>query len=82
VIVKPKPGGGSFEKWLDANIAITVLAVRSAPEGSKLLLWSDAQETAALFPASDFDIVDFTIPSVWVANIDLNGYVELSPHEW
>lgn len=81
VIVKAE--ARSAIEWLPANQTLTVLAVSSfASVGSKYLIWSEAQQCPALFPASDFEIVDSHLPAVWIASLDLNGYIHLAPPCW
>lgn len=83
MIVIAKPQAESIDRWLKVGGRLTVLSIVSTPNGgSKFLLWSESQLAAALFPASDFNIADTTMPTLWSPKIDLNGYVELSPLEW
>jgi hypothetical protein len=73
----------SVDGWLDPDVRLSVLAIQSRPtDGSMLLLWSERQATAVLFPASDFDVIDDDLPSAWGVKVDLNGYIELAPREW
>jgi hypothetical protein len=81
--VLAKADAKSAEGWLDPGVEYIVLAVRSVPQvGSQYLLWSEKEQTAALFPASHFDIVEPSLSPVWIAKRDLNGYLELAPKEW
>ena len=77
------PSAKSGYGWFDPSEVLIVLAANSVPSGgSRFLLWSEKQSTAALFPVSDFEIMDNRLPSAWVAKVDLNGYLELAPPEW
>jgi len=83
VKVLAKRGAKSAIGWLEPDATHLVLAVSSVPsKGSRYLLWSEKQQSVALFPAYDFEIVDPNMSPVWVASVDLNGYLELSPQEW
>ena len=69
--------------WLRPSETLTVLAISNAPTaGTQYLIWSDQQHTAALFPASDFKIVDARLSRRWVASFDASGFVFLAPGEW
>lgn len=81
--VVAKPGAKSIIGWLDSEKVLTVLAISSnRTEGSEFLIWSEPNDSAALFPASDFMIKDGSLPPIWVATIDANGFVFLAPREW
>lgn len=62
---------------------LPVLAIMFMPSGGlKLLLWSHNQGSTGLFPVSDFEVLDATLPRQWVACIGQNGYLQFSPEEW
>jgi hypothetical protein len=57
--VLPKPLSKSAGGWLPLDEPSLVLSVQSAPGvGSQFLIWSNSQDCVALFPASEFEIVD------------------------
>jgi hypothetical protein len=71
---------GVETNWLSGGRAFTVLAV----EGSELRLWADREHTCALFPISDFRIVDARLSRFWLADsrrADF-GEIVLRPIEW
>lgn len=77
------PGAKSSVGWLKPEETLTVLAISNVgAEGTKYLIWSDEQDSIALFPASDFKIVDSTLSRRWVAGIDANGFIYLAPSAW
>jgi hypothetical protein len=80
--VVAKVGSKQIEGWLEPTECYSVLSINNYSTGTKFLIWSKKQLTAACYPASDFEIIDATLSSLWVAQIDLNGYVELTPKEW
>jgi hypothetical protein len=81
--VVARDGVKSLEDWLEPGQYLSVLAISSTPStGSRFLLWSKKQSGPALFPASDFEVLDQSLPPAWVAQVDLNGYVEFAPKEW
>ena len=82
MVVLTSEGAARQAVWLESGQPLIVLAVVSQSGGSKFLLWSNRQSTAALFAASDFTVVDGKIPTQWQASINLGGHVELSPKEW
>lgn len=83
VKVIPKRDAKSAAGWLKPEEVLTVLAIsNTSTEGAKYLIWSDMQESAALFPASDFEIAESTISRRWVAGIDANGFIYLAPSRW
>lgn len=81
--VMAKPFASSIAGWLDEGECLTVLALSAAPsEGVKFLLWSTKQESVALFPGKDFDVVDGRLSRRWVFNLDARGFVHLAPDVW
>lgn len=83
MIVIPRSDAESVPVWFDCEERLPVLAVMLMPTGGpKLLLWSKKQATAALFSATEFVVSDATLPTQWIARIEPNGHVELSPREW
>jgi len=68
--------------WFKSGQIVTVLAVCNYKSGSKYLIWSDLQSGDALFPVSEFEIVDPTLSRRWVAEINLNGFIDLTPSAW
>lgn len=77
-----KPDSRVPDGWLPRNEVLTVLAINNDSTGTKFLLWSKQQECAALFPATDFEIVDGGLSRSWIASMDLTGYIFLAPPEW
>ena len=78
-----KVSAPSIVGWLEKGKCLTVLALSVAPhEEVKFLLWSDKQESVALFPGIDFDVVDGRLSQRWVFNLDSQGFVNLAPKLW
>lgn len=78
-----KPFAPSIVGWLEKGEWLTVLALSAAPnDGVKFLLWSAKQESVALFPGTDFDVVDGRLSRRWVFNLDSQGFVYLAPNVW
>lgn len=78
-----KPSASSAVGWLEEAVALTVLAVSIAPvDGAKFLLWSSLQESVAVFPAGDFDVVDNCLSQRWVFSVNTRGFVYLAPDAW
>lgn len=78
-----KPFAPSIAGWLEEGECLTVLAVSVAPhEEVKFLLWSDKQQSVALFSGIDFDVVDGCLSRRWVFNLDSRGFVYLAPDLW
>lgn len=81
--VIPRPDTKSPVGWLEPDKTVPVLAVNiTATEGAKYLIWSNAQQSVALFPASEFEIVDDKLSRRWVASLDANGFIYLAPRGW
>jgi len=81
--VMPKPDAKSVvHGWLKSGQIVTVLGVRSNSRGSDYHIWSDLQKSAVLFSVSEFEIIDPTLSKRWVAEIDLNGFIDLTPSAW
>ena len=78
-----KPSAPSIVGWLEEGKCLIVLAVSIAPhEETKFLLWSDAQQSVALFPGRDFNVVDGRLSQRWVFSVDFRGFVYLAPDLW
>lgn len=78
-----KRGSVSATGWLPMDMELSVLAVMSdSASGTKYLLWSEQQNSPALFPANEFEIVDGSLPEAWRLSLDLNGYAYLAPFGW
>lgn len=81
--VSAKSSASSVVGWLEEGKVLTVLAVSVTPfEGVKFLLWSSLQESVALFPGADFDVVDKCLSQRWVFSLDPQGFVYLAPDAW
>ncbi|GGY08498.1 hypothetical protein GCM10007160_39800 [Litchfieldella qijiaojingensis] len=81
--VVAKSNAESVAGWLETGKVFTVLAVSSVEtEGSRFLIWSEKQESLALFPASDFEIKDAKLSRRWVASLDSNDFICLAPEKW
>ena len=78
-----KPSAPSAAGWLDEDESLTVLAVSAAPlEGVKYLLWSAKQETVALFPVVDFEVMDRQLSPRWIFSSGFQGGFYLGPEAW
>ena len=78
-----KGSASSVVGWLDGGETMPVLAVSAEPvQGVKFLLWSSLQESVALFPGADFDVVDKCLSQRWVFSLDSNGFLYLAPNAW
>ncbi|WP_411384036.1 hypothetical protein ACK3BK_07615 [Pseudomonas sp. L7] len=78
-----KAFASSATGWLGEGEILTVLAMNVSPlEGVKYLIWSAAQETVALFPGTDFDLVDKHLSPRWVVRLDPTGNFDLGPEAW
>ncbi|MCO7485967.1 MULTISPECIES: hypothetical protein [Stenotrophomonas maltophilia group] len=78
-----KPGAESARGWLCEDAEVTVLALMISPSGEvRLVLWSDAQESVALFPIGDFSVSDSTLSVAWVISFDPSGAVSIAPKSW
>ena len=84
MIVVPKEGAAAnLPVWFAAGERITVLAMMFTPSGGlKFLAWSKKQTSVGMFPVAEFDIIDRSVPSGWVAKTGPNGQFELSPKDW
>ncbi|WP_417663504.1 hypothetical protein [Pseudomonas sp.] len=81
--VTAKRSAASVVGWLDGGEVLTVLAVSVARfEGVNFLLWSSLQESVALFPGADFDVIDKRMSQRWVFSLDSQGFVYLAPDAW
>ena len=83
LLVRPRDSAQSAEGWFHFGTAVPVLAISVHPaDCMKFLLWSTINESVALFPATDFEVVDGAVPASWHAKSWDNGFIELSPPEW
>ena len=83
MIVVARSDAQNIPVWFNDGERLPVLAIMLMPSGGpKFLLWSKKQLSIGLFPVIEFDVVDPTLPTQWVAKTGLNGQVELSPREW
>lgn len=81
--VKPGRFSASAVGWLSEVEASTVLAVTVSPSGCvNFLIWSNFQESLAIFPAKEFDVLDGSMSSRWVFCINCQGGVDLAPAAW
>ncbi|HHZ25006.1 TPA: hypothetical protein HH295_21410 [Xanthomonas vasicola pv. zeae] len=79
-LVKPNTAGA--RKWLKIDEELTVLLVSVYGSGEiKLLIWSDLQGSAVLFPCEDFEIIDPRPSKRWIVNFEKWG-MSLSPASW
>lgn len=69
--------------WLHFGVNYPVQAVYfDRQQGVRYRIISNDAATPALFPASDFTLVDGAIPAAWSAFVHPNGEFELSPAAW
>lgn len=81
--VRPGKFAASAVGWLSEVEASIVLAVSVSPSGCvNFLIWSDLQESVAIFPACEFDVLDGGISPRWVFCINRKGGVDLAPAAW
>ncbi|MNV94797.1 hypothetical protein D3C71_1896250 [compost metagenome] len=77
------PASKSAVGWFSEGEVITVLAFSGARnEEAKILLWSGKQQVSALFPTSEFSIVDNRLPRSWVVKSTSEGFFSLAPESW
>ena len=81
MIVTPKSDAKAVtDGWLNAGATYVVLFIQTCRQN--LLIWSDNENTAVLFPLSEFDVIDTSIPPNWVVSVDLTGSLVLGPERW
>jgi hypothetical protein len=69
--------------WLRCGARYTVQAVYfDRQQGVRYRIMSDDAATPALFPATEFTLIDGTMPDSWIAFVHSNGEFELSPPAW
>lgn len=77
-----KPSATSIVGWLREGEALTVLGVNYSPAGGTFLIWPVEQESVALFPDEDFDIIDERLSQRWVIGSPNSGNLFLEPKKW
>jgi hypothetical protein len=69
--------------WLRSGANYPVQAVYfELQKGVRYRIISNDAATPAMFPASDFTLIDGTIPTSWFVYVHSNGDFELSPAAW
>jgi hypothetical protein len=73
----------SLDEWFEpGDVAVVLMLTVSGSAGSEYLLWSKNQQSIGMFSPSEFEIVDGSLPGIWMASLDHNGNVALAPQEW
>ncbi|WP_155834365.1 hypothetical protein [Halotalea alkalilenta] len=83
IVAKEKNGIHNSATWIPLEQELVVLSIQVHPaQGIFYILWSDYQESVAMFSANDFSIVDNRLSNRWVLSMTEDGGMILSPSAW
>ena len=83
VRMKIQPKAGAEEGWLEPDEIYPVLGISISRDKIYFRVYSSSQNTPALFPATNFNVIDPNVPSGWVASMSADGIaLEIEPLAW